>query len=79
MNQILHLANPHDKLSALCVSKSWVPSIYRLTLWDPKLEHLSLSLSCHMSEGGFRMENMSFDDLGLLLGVIGIQDGEHEL
>jgi hypothetical protein len=25
MNQILHLANPHDKLSALCVSKSWVP------------------------------------------------------
>jgi hypothetical protein len=32
-----------------------------------------------MSEGGFRMENMSFDDLGLLLGVIGIQDGEHEL
>jgi hypothetical protein len=32
MNQILHLANPHDKLSALCVSKSWVSSIYRLTL-----------------------------------------------
>jgi hypothetical protein len=25
MNQILHLANPHDKLSALCVSKFWVP------------------------------------------------------
>jgi hypothetical protein len=24
MNQILHLANPHDKLSAFCVSKSWV-------------------------------------------------------
>jgi hypothetical protein len=30
MNQILHLANPHDKLSALCVSKSWVPK-YSLT------------------------------------------------
>jgi hypothetical protein len=23
MNQILHLTNPHDKLSVLCVSKSW--------------------------------------------------------
>jgi hypothetical protein len=45
MNQILHLANPHDKLSALCVSKFWVSSIYRLTLWDPSLGHLSLSLS----------------------------------
>jgi hypothetical protein len=32
MNQILHVANPHDKLSVLCVSKSWVASIYRLTL-----------------------------------------------
>jgi hypothetical protein len=30
MNQILHLDNPHDKLSALCVSKSWV-SKYSLT------------------------------------------------
>jgi hypothetical protein len=30
MNQILHLANPHDKLSTLCVSKSWVPK-YSLT------------------------------------------------
>jgi hypothetical protein len=25
LNQILHLPNPHDKLSALCVSKFWVP------------------------------------------------------
>jgi hypothetical protein len=30
---------------------------------------ISLSLSYHMQEGGFAMENMSFDDLDLLLGV----------
>jgi hypothetical protein len=44
------------------------PSIYRLTLWDPRLGHLSPSF--HMQDGGFEMENMSIDDLGLLLGVI---------
>jgi hypothetical protein len=45
MNQNLHRANPHDKLSALCISKSWVPSIYRLTLWGSKTwTSLSLSL-----------------------------------
>jgi hypothetical protein len=42
MNQLVHLANPHDKLSALCVSKSCVSSIYRLTLWDLRFGHLSL-------------------------------------
>jgi hypothetical protein len=64
MNQILHLANPHDKLSALCVSKFWVPK-YSLT--NPLGSKTRTSLS------GFMKENMSFDDLGLLLGVIEIQ------
>jgi hypothetical protein len=54
MNQILHLANSHDKLSALCVFKSWVRSIYRLTLWDLRLGHLSLSL---LSYVGRRIQN----------------------
>jgi hypothetical protein len=45
-----------------------LPSIYRLTLWDPRLRHLSPSF--HMQDEGFGMENMSFDYLGLLLGVI---------
>jgi hypothetical protein len=73
MNQILHLANPHDKLSVLCVSKSWVPK-YSLTnpLESKTWTSLSLSLSFHMQDGGFGKENMSFDDLGLLLGVIEI-------
>jgi hypothetical protein len=44
------------------------PSIYRLTIWNPRLGHLSPSF--HMQDGDFGMENMSFDDLGLLLGVI---------
>jgi hypothetical protein len=47
------------------------PSIYQLTLWDPRLGHLSPSF--HMQDGGFGKENMSLDDLGLLLGVIEIQ------
>jgi hypothetical protein len=48
-----------------------IPSIHRLTLWDPRLGHLSPSF--HMQDGGFGMENMKFDDLGLLLGVIEIR------
>jgi hypothetical protein len=44
------------------------PSIYRLTLWDPRLGHLSPSF--HMQDEGYGMENISFDDLGLVLGVI---------
>jgi hypothetical protein len=43
MNQILHLANPHDKLSALCVSKSWVPK-YSLTNPLGSKSQTSLSL-----------------------------------
>jgi hypothetical protein len=47
------------------------PSIYRLTLWDPRLGHLSPSF--HMQDGGFGIENMRFNDLNLSLGVIEIQ------
>jgi hypothetical protein len=72
MNQILHPANPHDMLSALCVSKSWVPK-YSLTNPLGSKTWTSLSLSCHMQDGGVGMEDMSFDDLGLLLGVIEIR------
>jgi hypothetical protein len=69
LNQILHLTNPHDKLSIFELYPSFgFSSIYRLTLWDPRLGHLSPSF--HMQDGSFGMENMSFDDLGLLLGVI---------
>jgi hypothetical protein len=47
MNQMLHLANPHDKLSTFVLYPGLgFPSIYRLTLRDPILGHLSLS--CHM-------------------------------
>jgi hypothetical protein len=68
----LHLTNPHDKLSIFVLYPSFgFPSIYRLTLWDPRLGHLSPSF--HMQDGGFGKENMSLDDLGLLLGVIEIQ------
>jgi hypothetical protein len=46
-NEILHLANPHDKLSTFMLYPSLgFSSIYRLTLWDSRLGHLSLS--CHM-------------------------------
>jgi hypothetical protein len=69
MNQILHLANPHDKLSALCVSKSWV-LMYSLTNFLGSKTRTSLSF--HMQDRGFGMENMSFDGLGLLFGVIEI-------
>jgi hypothetical protein len=45
MNQILHLANPHDKLSTFILYPSLgFPSIHRLTLWDTRLGHLY----CHM-------------------------------
>jgi hypothetical protein len=39
----------------------------------------SLSLSFHMQDGGFGNKNMSFDDLGLLLGVIEVQMVLHML
>jgi hypothetical protein len=69
LNQILHLTNPHDKLSIFELYPSFgFPSIYRLTIWNPRLGHLSPSF--HMQNGDFGIENMSFDDLGLLLGVI---------
>jgi hypothetical protein len=43
MNQILHLTNPHDKLSIFVLYPNLgFPSIYRLTLWDSRLGHLSL-------------------------------------
>jgi hypothetical protein len=67
----LHLANPYDKLSTFVLYPSLgFPSIYRLILWDPRLGHLSL-----FSHVGWRfgMENMSFDDLGLLIKVIEIR------
>jgi hypothetical protein len=66
----LHLANTHDKLSALYVSKSWVPK-YSLT--NPLGSKTQTSLSFHMQDGVFGMEYMNFDDLDLLLGVIEIQ------
>jgi hypothetical protein len=44
-NQILHLANPQDKLSTFLLNPSLgFKSIHRLTLWDSRLVHLSLSL-----------------------------------
>jgi hypothetical protein len=50
LNQILHLANPHDKLSTFMLYPNLgFSSIYGLTLWDPRLRHLSLSLvTCTM-------------------------------
>jgi hypothetical protein len=78
MNQNLYLANPHDKLSIFVLYPSLgFPSIYRLTLWDSRLGHLSPSF--HMQDGGFGMENMSFDDLSLLFGVIETQSVLHIL
>jgi hypothetical protein len=54
INQILHLANPHDKLSALCVSKSWV-SMYSLTNHLGFKTRTSLSLfTCKMEALGWR-------------------------
>jgi hypothetical protein len=45
LNQTLHLANLHDKLSTFVLYPSLgFPSIYQLTLCDPRLRHLSLSL-----------------------------------
>jgi hypothetical protein len=49
LNQILHLANHHDKLSTFVLYPSLgFSSIYRLTLWNSRLGHLSLSLSLVM-------------------------------
>jgi hypothetical protein len=51
MNQILHLANPHDKLSTFMLYSSLrFPSIYRLTLWDPRLRPIPL-----FSHAGWRL------------------------
>jgi hypothetical protein len=56
MNQMLHLANPRDKLSTFVLyPRLGFPSIYRLTLWDPRLGHLSLSLViCRKEDLGWR-------------------------
>jgi hypothetical protein len=57
---------------------SWVPK-YSPTnpleskTWTPP------SLSFHMQDGGFGKENMSCDDLSLLLGVIEIHMALHML
>jgi hypothetical protein len=55
-NQILHLSNPHDKLSIFVMYPSHgFPSIYRLTPWNPRLRHLSLSLViCRKEDSGWR-------------------------
>jgi hypothetical protein len=51
MNQILHLTNLHDKLSIFVLYPSLrFPSIYRLTLWDPRLRPISL-----FSHAGWRL------------------------
>jgi hypothetical protein len=45
MNQILHLANSHDKLSTFVLYPCLeFLSIHQLTLWDLRLGHFSLSL-----------------------------------
>jgi hypothetical protein len=56
INQILHLANPHDKLSTFVLYPSLVFStIYRLTIWDPRLGHISISLViCRKEDSGWR-------------------------
>jgi hypothetical protein len=68
----LHHANPHDKLSIIIgdVSKSWVPKYLPI---NPLGSKTWTFLSFHMQDGDSGMENISFDDLGLLLGVIEIQ------
>jgi hypothetical protein len=54
MNQNLHLANPHNKLSIFVLYSSLgLPSIYRLTPWDPRLRHLSLVI-CRKEDSGWR-------------------------
>jgi hypothetical protein len=64
LNQILHHANPHDKLSTIIgdVSKSWVPKYLPTNPLGSKTWRF---LSFHMQVGGFGMENMSLDDPGL--------------
>jgi hypothetical protein len=52
MNQILYPTNPHDKLSALCVSKSWV---HKYSLTNPLRSKTWISLSlviCRMEALG---------------------------
>jgi hypothetical protein len=47
----LCLTNPHDKLSIFVLYPSLAfPSIHRLTLWDPRLGHLSLSLLSYVGK-----------------------------
>jgi hypothetical protein len=72
LNQILYHANPHDKLSTIIgdVSKSWVPKYLPTNPLGSKTQSF---LSFHIYDRGFGMENMSFDDLGLLLRVIEIR------
>jgi hypothetical protein len=53
-NQILHLANPYDKLSTFILYPSLgFISIYQLTLCDPRFEHLSLVI-CRKEDSGWR-------------------------
>jgi hypothetical protein len=78
LTKILHLTNPYDKLSIFVLFPCLgFPNIYQLTLWDPRLGHLSPSF--HMQDGGFGIENMRFNDLSLSLGVIEIQMVLHML
>jgi hypothetical protein len=55
MNQILHRANPHDKWSTFVLyPRLGFLSIHRLTPWDPRLGHLSLSFLCRKEDSGWR-------------------------
>jgi hypothetical protein len=64
LNQILHLANPHDKLSTFVLYPSLgFPSIHRLTLWNSRLGHLSLSLFT------YRMETLGWRTWVLMISV----------
>jgi hypothetical protein len=56
-NQNLHLASPHDKLSALCVSKSWVPKYLSTNPLGSKTQTFFFSLSlviCRKEDSGWR-------------------------
>jgi hypothetical protein len=79
MNRILHHANPHDKLSVLCVSKSWVPK-YSLTNHLRFKTWTSLSLSL-LSYAGWRRWNGGHElwRSQFLLGVIKIRVVLHML
>jgi hypothetical protein len=76
-NQILHIANPHDKLSTFMMYPSLgFQSLPTYPLGSKTRTSLSLSLSLVICR---KEENMSFDDLSLLLGVTEIQVLLHTL